>query len=149
MRKVSFCVLAALTCTSCGQQVKIYHVSGVVTFNGSPASGAVVFFHRQGDGNSANEAIGAPIAIAVVQDDGSFELVSGSSGKGAPPGDYVVLVEWKKESGQRQRRGPDQLKRRYADPKKPLLYATIEARANNLPPFELTDTSQNSQHPRR
>lgn len=145
MRKVSSHVLATLViliCTSCGQQEKSYHVSGLVTFNGSPASGAVVFFHRQGNGDSANEAVGAPIAIGVAQEDGSFELMSASSGKGLPPGDYVVLVEWKKENGQRQRHGPDLLKGRYADPKKPLLHATVETKANHLSPFELCDASQ-------
>ena len=34
---------------------------------------------------------------------------------------------------------PDVLKGRYADPKRPLLHATVEAKATNLPPFELTD----------
>ncbi len=32
---------------------------------------------------------------------------------------------------------PDRLKRRYLDPEKPLLTATVEAKANALPPFEL------------
>ena len=34
---------------------------------------------------------------------------------------------------------PDVLEGRYADPKRPLLHATVEAKATNLPPFELID----------
>lgn len=136
-----FAAMAILTCVSCSQRDNIYPVSGVVTYNGSPASGAVIFFHRQG-GDSTNEA---PV-MGVVQNDGSFEVMCGASGKGAPPGEYIVLIEWKKESGLRQRHSADVLKGRYADPNNPLLHVTVEERANNLPPFELSDAPQN---PRR
>lgn len=135
MRKlVSRAIASAviLTCTSCEQKEQAtYPVSGVVTYKGSPASGAVVVFHRRGDSASDNAATG------VVQQDGTFELVSGA-GKGAMPGDYVVLVEWK-GTDQRQRRGPDKLKGRYADPKRPRFHVTIKPERNDLPPFELTD----------
>jgi len=136
VRKVVSCVTAALVlaCASCNQN-SIYPVSGKVTYKGSPASGAAVFFFRQG-GSSSNE----PAIMGIVQQDGSFELVCGSLGKGAPPGDYDVLIEWKPISGQgRPQHGPDKLKGRYADRKRPLLHATVEASATNLPPFELTE----------
>jgi hypothetical protein len=80
--------------------------------------------------------------MGIVQEDGSFELVCGSLGKGAPPGDYDVLIEWKPANGQnkgRPQHGPDKLKGRYADRKHPLLQATVEATTTNLPQFELTD----------
>jgi hypothetical protein len=80
--------------------------------------------------------------MGIVQDDGSFELVSGPPGKGVPPGTYDVLIEWKQIGGQskgRPQQGADKLKGRYADPKRPLLHATVEAKATTLPPFELTD----------
>jgi hypothetical protein len=139
VRKVVSCVTAALVlaCAACGNKNNIYPVSGKVTYKGSPAVGAAVFFHRQG-GDSTNQ----PPIVGIVQEDGSFELVCGSLGKGAPPGDYAVLVEWKRVTGQGKRRpqaGPDQLNGRYADPKHPLLHATVEAKATHLPPFELTD----------
>ena len=122
-----FCVTAALVlaCASCGNKDSIYPVSGKVTYKGSPASGAVVFFHRQG-GDATKE----PPIMGIVQEDGSFELVCGSLGKGAPPGDYDVLIEWKRVAGKGKRRpqtGPDKLKGRYADRKHPLLHATVEA----------------------
>ena len=34
---------------------------------------------------------------------------------------------------------PDRLNDRYADPTHPMLHATVEAKANHLPAFELTD----------
>lgn len=80
--------------------------------------------------------------MAVVQEDGSFEVVCGSLGKGAPPGDYDVLIEWKPVSGQskgRPQHGADFFRGRYADPKQPLFHATVEANTNQLAPFELTD----------
>ena len=138
MRKLLFCVTAALVlaCGSCGNRNRIYPVSGRVTYGGSPASGAAVFFHRQG-----GDSINAPTILGIVQADGSFELVCGSQGTGAPPGDYDVLIEWRRVTGPgkpRPQTGPDRLKGRYADPNRPLLHATVEARANRLPPFEPT-----------
>jgi hypothetical protein len=136
VRKAASCmtIALALACASCGKN--IYPVSGTVTYKGSSASGAIVFFYRQA-GSPANE----PAIMGIVQEDGSFELVCGSLGKGAPPGDYDVVIAWKQISandGGRPQRGPDKLKGRYADPKHPLLHATVEAKTNELPPFELT-----------
>jgi hypothetical protein len=138
VKKVVSCVTAALVlaCPSCNKN-DIYPVSGKVTYKGSPASGAVVFFHRQG-GDASNE----PVLMGIVQEDGSFELVCGSRGKGAPPGDYDVLIVWTRVRRQGQGRpqhGPDQLKGRYADRKRPRLHATVEAGATTLPAFALTD----------
>ncbi|MDB5305889.1 MAG: hypothetical protein JWO38_91 [Gemmataceae bacterium] len=139
MRKVLFCLTAALplTAVSCGNSNNLYPVSGRVTLNGAPATGAAVFFYRQG-GDAMNEHM----IMGLVQEDGSFELVCGALGKGAPPGEYDVVIEWKPVSGQskgRPQHGPDKFKGRYADPKHPALRATVEAKANSLPPFELTD----------
>src|SRR5258707_15381005 len=111
-------------------------------YKGSPASSAVLFFFRQGR-DSSND----PVIMSIVQEDGSFELVCGSLGKGAPPGEYDVVIEWKQAShGSRGRpkHGPDKLKGRYADPKHPLLHATVEAKTNNLPPFELANEADRS-----
>ena len=95
MKKLVFCLTAllALTCASCGRKNNIFPVSGKVTYQGTPAAGATVIFHRQG-GNPLNEHM----VMGIVQEDGSFELVCGPLGKGAPPGDYDVLIEWRQES---------------------------------------------------
>ena len=53
-----------------------------------------------------------------------------------------MLVEWKEGAGRAKGRSPalsapDRLKKRYLDPNKPLLTATVEAKKNVLPPFEV------------
>jgi hypothetical protein len=139
VRKVLCCATAVLGLAggSCGSKDDIYPVSGKVTCKGLPAAGAAVFFHRRG-----GDAIKGPPLVGIVQQDGSFELLCGAVGKGAPPGDYDVLIEWKRRTGQGQGRpqtGPDRLKGRYADPTRPRLHAVVKRESNTLPPFELTD----------
>jgi len=131
-------VLVTLACGSCGQENNgLYPVWGEVTFRGSPAPGATVFFNRK-DADPLKEQM----IMGIVQEDGTFELVCGALGEGAPPGEYDVLIEWKEILGQsrgRAQRGPDKLNGRFADPKHPRLHATIKAEPNELAPFDLTD----------
>jgi len=138
LRKNFFCLTAALSllCSSCGKN-NLYPVDGKLSCNGAPAAGAAVFFRRQG-GDPMNE----PSIMGITQEDGTFELVCGSLGKGAPPGDYDVLIEWREGSGHNRgfaKRVPDKLKGRYADPRHPLLHVTLEAQSNHLSPFEISD----------
>ncbi|OWK44516.1 hypothetical protein FRUB_02448 [Fimbriiglobus ruber] len=89
--------------------------------------------------------------MGVVKEDGSFELVCGSAGKGAPPGEYDVLVEWTRVTGRgtsRPQTGRDVLNGRYADPKRPLLHATVGANGTNPTSFELTDAGVIPTRPR-
>jgi len=131
-------MLLALCCTSCRKnEHNLYPVSGKVRYKGAPAAGAAVFFNRQN-----RESLNEHLVMAVVQQDGSFELVCGPWGKGAPPGQYDVLIEWKPVVAQlngNPQRGPDKLNGRYADASRPLLHATVEAKKNELPSFELSD----------
>jgi hypothetical protein len=130
-----YVAVVALACTSCGKG--IYPVSGKVTYKDKPAAGATVFFRRQGA-----EPMNEHLTMGIVQDDGSFTLSCGDLGKGAPPGDYDVLIEWPQHVSQAKGLGhkaPDRLKGRYADLKKPRFHAVIKAETNELPPFELTD----------
>jgi hypothetical protein len=128
VRKFVLCLAAALALTgaSCGNRNNIYPVSGKVTYMGSPAAGAAVVFYRRG-----GDAINENLTMGIVQEDGTFQLVCGSLGNGAPPGEYDVVIEWKPVSGQskgRPRHGPDRLKGRYADPKRPRLHAHGQGR---------------------
>jgi hypothetical protein len=129
--------VTALACISCGNSNNLYPVSGTVTYKGKPAAGATVFFQRQG-GDPMNEHA----LMGIVQEDGSFTLVCGPLGKGAPPGAYDVLVEWKRDLNPAKglaHKGQDRLKGRYAAPKHPQLHAVVKAETNHLAPFELTD----------
>ncbi len=152
----SFVVLVvlagAVNAPGCGNSAGLYAVSGKVLYKGEPAKGAVVYFHREGGGGPKDQ----PIPYGIVEDDGSFELVSDNLGSGALPGDYAVLVEWRDEKGDgvttvktsgktklakrsRMRTGPDRLKGRYLDIQKPLLHALVKPQSNPLIAFELTD----------
>jgi hypothetical protein len=129
--------LVALCCASCGDSAGLYPVSGKVLCRGEPAVGATVTFVRKDSADPFNE----PTPQGVVQEDGSFTL-AGPRGPGAPPGEYVVLVEWKEGAGNMRGRSPglgapDRLKKRYLDPHKPLLTATVEPTTNVLAAFEV------------
>jgi hypothetical protein len=139
MNKVAVVMLSvvALVCSSCDNSPKLYPVSGKVTYKGAPAAGATVFLQRQGADPLMEQTI-----MGIVQKDGSFTLVCGPQGSGAPAGDYDVLIEWKPRSNHGKglaQSVSDRLKGRYADPKHPRMHAVIKAGANDLPPFELTD----------
>ncbi len=154
MKRLMWPVLAsAIVAGGCGSPSGLVPVSGKVLYRGEPASGAVVYFHRQAEPGSAG---GGPIPFGIVEDDGSYSLSTDGLGGGARPGTYSVLVEWRDEKGDgvtpvpsrgkvklvkrsRVRSGPDRLKGRYLDIGKPLLHTEVAARSNALPPFELTD----------
>lgn len=128
----------ALANTACSKnEHNLYPVLGKVFYNGAPAAGAAVFFYRQGASSLQEQMV-----MGVVRDDGSFELVCGPWGAGAPPGEYNVAIEWKPVVGQRggnPQRAADRLNGRYADLNQLRLRATIDAKPTELPPFELTD----------
>src|SRR5262245_52440361 len=145
---------AALTAMApgCGSPTGLVPVSGKVLYRGEPAAGAVVYFHRQAEPGSAS----GTIPYGVVEDDGTFSLSTDGLGRGARPGPYSVLIEWRDEKGDgvvpvkstgkvklvkrsRVRSGPDRLKGRYLDIGKPLLHTEVATGTGPLPPFELTD----------
>jgi hypothetical protein len=141
MIKILCCLTAflSLACASCSNRIKIYPVSGKVTYEGRPAAGAAVFFHRHG-GDTLND----PMIMGIVMQDGFFEVACGSLGKGAPVGEYDVLVEWKPRITPNggQDRTADKLMGRFADLNHPVLHAKVEAEANQLPPFDLAGESR-------
>jgi hypothetical protein len=116
-------------------------VTGKVRCKGQPAEGAVVSFYRKG-----GDAIHEPTPQGIVGKDGTFALETMGVGKGAPPGEYDILILWNKEprdaNGAMTRRKhdptpPDLLKGRYANPSKLPFHVTIK-RGNNTPePFEV------------
>jgi hypothetical protein len=135
-RLLPFAVVAcAFTCSSCGNSSGLYPVTGTVLCNGEPAVGATItFIKKDAIGDMSQTSQGG-----VVGEDGTFTLAS-PKGEGAAPGEYIVLVEWKEGAGKGHNAAlgaPDRLKKRYLNAAKPLLTASVDAKANNLPPFEL------------
>jgi hypothetical protein len=132
-------VMMALACASCGNSNNLHPVSGKVLYKGVPAVNATVFLRRQGV-----DPLNQLSIMGIVQENGGFTLVCESLGKGAPPGEYDVLIEWKHDpklirTGSNTKAPPDRLKGRYADPKRPRFRVTIKAEPSELAPFELTD----------
>lgn len=115
-------------------------VSGEVKFKGEPTPGAIVELVPKGEVSTSNDA---PRTFAVVQADGKFELqtvVPEGLKKGAPPGEYLILVSWTKplDPGDKDSSlGPDLLPPKYKDPKSSLLEFDVEAGKNEIPPLNL------------
>jgi len=153
MKKSMWLILAsAIGAGGCGNPAGLVPVSGKVLYRGEPATGAVVYFHRQ----AAPGTDGGPIPFGIVEEDGTYSLATDGLGRGARPGAYSVLVEWRDEKGDgvvpvksrgkvqlvkrsRVRSGPDRLKGRYLDISKPLLHTEVAAGTGPLPAFELAD----------
>jgi hypothetical protein len=132
-------VLVALLCCSCGgQQVKLYPVRGSVLFNGKPAAGATVVFHRVG-ASDAKSAEQAPLPTGTVQADGSFTLTTPPLGEGAPAGEYQVAVVWlDRDRVSAEGAAPNKLPIRYSTPQGSGLKVQVNEGPTELPPFQLT-----------
>jgi hypothetical protein len=135
-KRISVAALLALLGTGCGGSKGIYPVSGKVTYQGQPASGAKVLFRRLEGASIRDQTM-----MGVVEKDGGFTVDCGTLGKGAPAGEYAVLIEWKYDPTSPPARSPaeastrgDRMKGRYADPDHPLLRVTIRPGKNVLPP---------------
>ncbi len=137
MKNATSCLML-LTLASCGSNKQgLYPVLGRVSWQGTPAAGATVFFHRQG-----TNSIKDHVTMGIVRDDGTFQLVCGSLGTGAIPGEYDVTIEWKQVLDRNKggpRRSSDRLNGRYADPSHSKFHVTVHPRRNELAPFVLTD----------
>ena len=123
----------AIGLTGCGKsesRVKVYPVSGTVTFNGEPAEGAQVILHPQGHALPENLA-----PLGTVKADGSFQIGVYENNDGAPAGDYVATVEWLKvvqtEGG--AGRGPNVLPAEYAKADTSPVKLTVKQETNDLP----------------
>jgi hypothetical protein len=103
-------------------------------FEGAPAAGAVLTFHRVGDPNKAN------LPHAVVAADGTFALTTIIPGDGAAPGKYAITVIWKKKGKGRgdNDEGGWMLPQRYLSPDLSGLTAEVNEAPTELQPFVLT-----------
>jgi hypothetical protein len=113
--------------------VTVYEVKGKVLLkDGTPLSGGHVYFVPV-NGTMAPEA--------EIGSDGSFELVTGRSGPGAPPGDYKVRIEPKDPtlmaSSKRAGKAKLPFATKYLDEDSSELRVTVRAQANQLEPLRL------------
>jgi len=112
--------------------LQVYEVKGkVLLADGKPLSGGLVSFVPKGD---------LPVTPSgVIQSDGTFSLVTGGSGDGAPPGDYKVRVEAPQfqmaQQSKKSKKPPFPFK--YTDEDSSGLVITVRADTNQLEPIRL------------
>ena len=82
--RFSHLLVIVLVFVGCSPKVKLYPVSGKVTYQGKPLNTGVVAFHHV-DGVS-------PIAKGDIQQDGQFSLQTFRPKDGAAIGEYSVTV---------------------------------------------------------
>ncbi|MCU0713621.1 MAG: carboxypeptidase-like regulatory domain-containing protein [Pirellula sp.] len=130
-------LLAGCAFWGCGGS-SLPQLSGTVTVNGTPAVGALVIYHPQGDGK---------VATGVADAEGKYQLVTDAE-VGVTPGKYQVTVTWpdpnhKQEAGSllsqaSSEPGPDVLKGKFAKKEASGLSAEITASTKELQPIALT-----------
>ncbi len=131
--------LAALGVASCSNQdgrVPVYKVKGQVLCNNRPTEQALVVFHPVGD----NPQLKDVRPVGRVAPDGTFTLTTYTEGDGAPAGDYVVTVDWRRPNPGTDGAdvGPSLIPARYNVPTASNLKATVTTGSNDLQPFRLT-----------
>ena len=96
LRSFAFCCMLLAAVSGCGGAPagdtpvgKLVSVKGQVLFVDKPIPGARVTFHPL----SATDK-NAKTPFAVVQEDGTFQLMTYRPNDGAPPGEYVATVSW-------------------------------------------------------
>ena len=123
-----------LLCSSCSSSgPRLHPVRGTVLFEGKPAEGATVVCQP------VDDSIGMPRPSGLVGADGTFRLTTHPYGKGAPAGEYIVLVTWYPADARGVDEPQNKLPAQYADPAlTPLPRVTIKPGNNTLDPFNLS-----------
>lgn len=98
------------------RRVPVYSVTGQLFVRGQPAVSARIELQSLDD-----IGLNRLRPHANVQPDGTFSLTTYSTEDGAPSGNYALTVAWPAPPKHRfDPAGPDRLKGRYADPRRPL-----------------------------
>jgi hypothetical protein len=128
------CLLIACSACSCAKrnsgELAVFPVSGQVLYAGKPTPGAIVVLHPIDDQKR-------PHPWGMVDRDGNFRLKTYRTNDGAPAGDYIATVDWRRES-RGQRRGPSGLlPSKYGTPKESPLRVSVEPTTEHLEPFNI------------
>jgi hypothetical protein len=109
--------------------LRVYEVKGkVLLADGKPLTGGLVSFVPKGDLSVTPSG--------VIGVDGTFSLVTGGSGDGAPPGEYKVRVEAPQLQTVKKSRKPV-FPFKYTDEDSSGLVITVRADTNQLDPIRL------------
>jgi hypothetical protein len=110
---------------------QVYEVKGqVLLADGKPLNQGFIFFVPKGD---------LPVTpSAEIRSDGSFSLVTGGSGEGAPPGDYKIRVEAPQfQQARKKSRKSVPFPFKYTDEDSSGVVVTVRAQDNQLEPILL------------
>ncbi|MCA9237439.1 MAG: hypothetical protein KDA44_18320 [Planctomycetales bacterium] len=115
------------------ERVPTYPVSGTLTHQGRPATGAFVTLHP------TTPLANAPTPRGSVAPDGTLRVSTYTANDGAPAGDYVMTVEWYKPTNQGGELipGPNVIPRKFASPKTSQLRVSVVERENVIPAIRL------------
>jgi hypothetical protein len=109
--------------------LKVYEVKGKVELaDGKPLSTGSVYLVPKGD-----------LAVtpnAQINPDGTFVVVTGGSGEGAPPGEYKVRIETAEAHSNSKNKKP-RVPFKYTDEDSSGLVVTVRPESNVLEPFKL------------
>jgi hypothetical protein len=111
-------------------RVPVFPVAGRVTYKGQPPVGAQVVLHPV---NAAETNDVAP--SGVVGNDGSFTVTVYEPGDGAPQGDYVATIQWRKfvDGGA----GPNVLPKEYSSPTTSPVKVSVSGGPTQVPPIAI------------
>jgi hypothetical protein len=116
----------AFSLTSCGsKEPPVYEVRGQILFNGKPVSHAFVALHPL---ESTQPGWIRP--SATTDENGCFVLSSYHADDGAPPGEYIATVVWRKPKqldSDASVQGPNLLPARYSKAATSDLRVTVKA----------------------
>jgi hypothetical protein len=130
------CLTVACTASSCAKHNKdelaVFPVTGRVFFDGKPTPGAIVILHPVGNPDQKR-----PNPRAVVNRDGTFRPTTYRTNDGAPAGDYVVTVDWRKEGRGQRHKAASLLPAKYSETTQSPLHVTVEPKTDHFEPFEI------------
>src|SRR5262249_11406480 len=120
------------SCTKKDNRKPVYPVQGQVFVNKQPAVDAFVIFHVLNDPDPQLTR-----AYGRVGKDGSFALTTYEAGDGAPAGDHVVTITWRRLNEAGDEIGPDRLRGKYSNPQTSKLRRHVKEGPNTLEPIHL------------
>jgi hypothetical protein len=136
---VAFAVVSLTACGGGNDFHKVYPVTGKILVDGKPAADCHIYLHRTFEDDSPRRVT----PYAITNDGGEFKITSYVTDDGAPPGEYIVTVEWRERSGvlKNNYEGPDRLGGAFATVAKtkgkPGFVVKVEKGPLELPPFNL------------
>jgi hypothetical protein len=116
-------------------RVPVFKAAGKITFNNQPLEGAFLVLHPK----VAAATTDVPKPTALVKPDGSLEPTTFNSADGAPAGEYVVTVEWRKlvNVGGEWTPGPNLLPPKDSKPETSGVVIQVAEGSSELPPITL------------